>query len=175
MKAGRHGLPAGLPARRPAGLQAYLPAILPVCLPACLLDAITPGSCWPTVLPTGLPSCRPAFRRACRPAFLPTSLPAYLPACLLSRCQVFYPLPILPAFLPDHLIDLIFFVCMPTCRWLRPCLISFLGPSCLPACRIAFFNIKHLFFFAVMPDAASVSFLFSQIPCAVCRLPDDSI
>ena len=106
----------------------------------------------PAVLPTGLPSCRPAFRRACRPAFLPTSLPAYLPACLLSRCQVFYPLPILPAFLPDHLIDLIFFVCMPTCRWLRPCLISFLGPSCLPACRIAFFNIRYLFFFADMPS-----------------------
>ena len=143
--------------------MAYLPAILPAgllaCRPTCLLACRSAGlpasrfqyhrgTSLPAVLPTGLPSCRPAFRRACRPAFLPTSLPA----CLLSRCQVFYPLPILPAFLPDHLIDLIFFVCMPTCRWLRPCLISFLGPSCLPACRIAFFNIRYLFFFADMPS-----------------------
>ena len=80
----------------------------------------------------------------------------------------------LPACRPDCLRSLFFFANMPSCRWPWPCLISSPEPSCLPACRIAFFNIKYLFFLcrhAVMPMAAAISSLICWNCLPACR-PD---
>ena len=80
----------------------------------------------------------------------------------------------LPACRPDCLRSLCFFGDMPSCRWPWPCLISSPEPSCLPACRIAFFDIKYLFFLcrhAVMPMAAAISSLICWNCLPACR-PD---
>ena len=172
--------PSCLPACWPVGLLTYQPAGLPACLPPrCNITEVR------ACLPTGLPSCRPAFRPAyrpgCQPAFLPTSLPACLPAWLSSRCHVFSPLLILPAgpslFTFLRLIYLFFFADMPSYRWPRPCLLSSLGPSCLPACRTTsfYFSKTHLSFFlcrhAVIPMAAAMPSLISWTFLPAC-LPD---
>ena len=166
------GLPAFLPTSLPAcQLGCLLDAMcfLLSCLPACRTNSFYLSMthlsfflCRHAVLPmaaaipsliswTFLPACRTnSFYFSlthqsfflCRHAVLPMA--AAIPSLISWTC--------LPACRPDWLRYLFFFPDMPSCQWPWLCLISSPEPSCLPACRIAFFYIEYLFFFADMPS-----------------------
>ena len=151
-------LPTGLPSCRPAFRRACRPAFLPTSLPACLPASCLDARCF-ILSRSYLPSCRTTSSilfslSVCRHAdgcghalshFLD------LPACL-------------PAGLPFFNIRyLFFFADMPSCRWLRPCLLLSSGPACLPACRIAFSTLDISFSLPICRHADGRGHFFSHL------------